>query len=68
MDVNNIIEGLQILEQHRPVSESKYHVRVEHDAMYAGSLEWPVPEEVIYQLQELGWSQDEDADGYRALV
>ena len=68
MTTTNIIEGLQIINKSKPEGESDYHFRAEHDGVWAGSLEWPMPEEDKKRMEELGWTADEEADGWRALV
>jgi len=56
-----IIEGIQLVEKHRPSSESEYHTRAEHDEFIIGSLEWGVP---VDQMEDLGWSANEDYNGF----
>lgn len=68
MKAIDIIEGIRIVEQFRPESESPYHIRAEHDRIYIGSLDWPIPEQQKQILEELGWDEDEDADGYTTLL
>lgn len=65
MNALNLIEGLKIIEEYRPEKESVYHVRSEHDVIYAGSLEWPINSKDKKKLLDMGWEEDEDADGYR---
>lgn len=68
MTAPKIIAGLQIIENARPKDESPYHVRAEHDEIFAGSLEWDMTEADKDKLEELGWSEREDVDGWRAYV
>lgn len=68
MTVNNIIRGLQIIQNAKPPLHSDYHFRAEHDEIFVGSLDWPIPDKDKEELQERGWSPDEDADGWRAMV
>lgn len=68
MTVTNIIEGLQLINKSKPEGKSDYHFRAEHDEIWAGSLEWPMPDEDKNRMEELGWEPDENADGWRAMV
>lgn len=68
MIVANIIEGLQLINKSKPETESDYHFRAEHDEVWAGSLDWPMPEEDKKRMEDLGWRPDEDCDGWRAMV
>lgn len=68
MKVSDIIEGLNLIQKSKPESESDYHFRAEHDEIFVGSLEWDMPDEDKKRMEELGWNQDEDADGWRAMV
>jgi hypothetical protein len=68
MTITNVIAGMQIVDSFRPDDKSPYHVRAEHDNIYIGSLDWPIPETEQMKLEDLGWEKDEDADGYRAMV
>lgn len=68
MEVTNIIEGLQLIQKSKPKNESDFHFRAEHDEIFVGSLEWPMPKKDKDRMEELGWTADEDVDGWRALV
>lgn len=68
MTTTNIIEGLQLINKSKPEGKSDYHFRAEHDEVWAGSLDWPMPYEDKKRMEELGWAADEDADGWRATV
>lgn len=68
MTVKNIIEGLQIIEKYRPEKESQYHLRAEHDEIFAGSLDWPFTSEDKKKLKKLGWTAEVVVDGWRASV
>lgn len=68
MTVKIIIEGLRIIEKSRPSKQSPYHLRAEHDQVFAGSLEWPMSKKNKNKLEELGWTADKDVDGWRASV
>lgn len=68
MKAQEIIEGLKIIHEAKPEKSGDYHVRAEHDNIYAGSLEWELSEENKNRLHELGWEEDPDADGWRAMV
>lgn len=68
MTVSSIIEGLIIINKNKPVGEADYHMRAEHDLIWAGSLEWPMPEEDKARLNELNWRADEEANGWRGWV
>ena len=68
MTVKIIIEGLKIIEKYRPSKASPYHFRAEHDEIFVGSLDWPISEKDKKKLDELGWTADEDVDGWRAMV
>lgn len=68
MTVPNILAGLQIIEAKRPSKESPYHFRAEHDEIWAGSLDWGFTQKEKDKLEELGWSADEDADGWHTSV
>lgn len=68
MTVTNIIEGLRLINKYKPEGQSDYHFRAEHDEVWAGSLEWPMPQEDKKKMEDLGWHTDEDCDGWRAMV
>ena len=68
MTVKNIIDGLLLIELSRPNDKSGYHVRAEHDVIYAGSLEWPMSDNDKKKMADLGWAADEDVDGWRCFV
>jgi hypothetical protein len=68
MKVSSIIEGLQIIQKSKPESESDFHFRAEHDQIFAGSLNWKMSAKDKKRLDDIGWEQDEDADGWRALI
>ena len=68
MKAADIITGLQIIERARPANESGYHVRAEHDEIFAGSLSWNLTDVDRQRLQELGWDADEGVDGWRCSV
>lgn len=68
MEAINIARGILILEAKRPREETPYHVSVEHDEIYAGSLKWPLAEEDTELLIALGWEPDEDLDRWVALT
>lgn len=68
MEANNIIQGLVIIEKARPKNHTPYHVRAEHDKIYAGSLDWILGSADDKKLEDIGWSRDEEADGWRAMV
>jgi hypothetical protein len=68
MTVTNIIKGLQLINKSKPEGESDYHFRAEHDEVWAGSLDWPMPNEDEDQMKELGWERDKDTNGWRAMV
>lgn len=68
MKVADIIKGLQLIQKTKPVNESDYHFRAEHDNIYVGSLEWPMKDNDKKTMESLGWEPDEDADGWRAMV
>jgi hypothetical protein len=68
MKVTDIIEGLQIIQKYKPENESDYHLRAEHDEIYVGSLDWVMSEQDKARMIELGWIQDDDADGWSTHV
>ena len=68
MKVNDIIEGLLLIQKTKPATESDYHFRAEHDKIFVGSLEWPMSDEDKKRMEELGWNADEDIDGWVTLV
>lgn len=68
MTVTKIIEGLRLINKSKPEGKSDYHFRADHDEVWAGCLGWPMPEEDKKRMEELGWQQDEDADGWRATA
>lgn len=68
MTVTNIIEGLQLIQKSKPAKESDYHFRAEHDEIFVGSIEWEMSNADKARMEELGWSADEDVDGWRAIV
>jgi len=68
MKATNIINGLLLIQKSKPENESDFHVRAEHDNIYAGSLEWEMSKEDKKRMEELGWHTDEDVDGWRALL
>lgn len=68
MTVSNIIEGLRLINKSKPENESDYHFRTEHDEVWAGSLDWPMPKEDKQMMKKLGWEADKNTDGWRAMV
>lgn len=68
MKVTDIIEGLQLIQKAKPENESDYHFRAAHDEIFVGSLEWEMPEEDKLRMEELGWEQNEDIDGWTTYV
>lgn len=68
MTATNIIEGLQLINKNKPEGQSDYHVRAEHDKVWAGSLDWPMPEEDKQIMKSLGWQSDKEANGWGALL
>jgi hypothetical protein len=68
MTAENLIKGLQIIEKSRPLEMSGYHIRADHDEIWAGDLCWPMPPGDAGQLEFLGWERDENANGWRATV
>ena len=68
MTVANILKGLEIIQKSKPESHSDYHFRAEHDRIYVGSLEWPMPEEDKNLMAALGWYADEGVDGWVTSV
>lgn len=66
MTASNLIEGLQIIQKY--ASEKDYHIRAAHDTIWAGSLDWEMSENDKQKLEELGWDEDEGADGWEARV
>lgn len=66
MTSGNLIEGLQIIQKSKPDGVSDYHIRAEHDEVWAGSLRWAMSEEDKNKLKDLGWRPDEDAEGWNA--
>ena len=68
MKANDFIEGLTIIQKNKPESESEYYIRAEHDQVFVGSLSWKMPKKDKKRLLELGWTQDEFADGWVASV
>jgi hypothetical protein len=68
MTVTNIIAGLQLIQKSKPVGESDYHFRAEHDEIFVGSLRWPMSEYDKAKMKEMGWIADDDIDGWRANV
>ena len=68
MIAKDLIKGLTIIEKYMPKGESGYHIRAEHDVIYAASLDWPISDKDKKELEELGFYPDEDADGWRAMV
>lgn len=64
----NVIKGLQLIEQYRPENGHVFHIRAEHDTIYAGDLNWPMSPIDADQLLFLGWERDENANGWRANV
>jgi len=66
MKIQNIIEGLQIIQKY---SEEEYCVNADHDIIYAGDAsETKMPTEEQERLKELGWRCDEQAVGWYAFV
>lgn len=68
MKVNDIIEGLQIIQKSKPDGASDYHFRAEHDVIYVGDLNWVMTEEDKKRMEELGWTADENAGGWSTFV
>jgi hypothetical protein len=68
MTATEIIEGLKIIQRNKHASENDYHIRFEHDEMWAGSLKWPISIIDEMKLKSLGWIRDTEADGWRASV
>ncbi len=68
MTATNIIEGLQLINKSKPEGKHDYHIRADHDVIWAGSLEWKMSKEDKKRMKELGWDCDSDADGWRAYV
>jgi hypothetical protein len=68
MKVTDIIEGLQIIQKYKPENESDYHLRAEYDEICVGSLDWLMSEQDKARMIELGWVQDDDADGWSTYV
>ena len=66
MTATAIVNGIQILEQHRPEKETPYHVSAEHDMIYAGG--WELTEEVKKQLEGEGWEWDDEIERWTAMV
>lgn len=66
MTASNLIEGLELIQKSKPENVSDYHIRAEHDQIWAGSLDWPMPEEDKKRMKELGWHPEEDVDGWMA--
>jgi hypothetical protein len=68
MTTTNIIKGLQIIENARPANSTPHHLRAEHDEIFVGSLVYPISDEDKKTLEDLGWIEREDVDGWRAGV
>jgi hypothetical protein len=67
MDISSFISGLKIIQAAKPITESDYHGRAEHDMFYAGDLEWKMSAKDIKKLEDLGWVADGDANGWHAM-
>lgn len=68
MTSERIIIGLQIIHAYRPLWNSEYHIRCFNNNLYAGELDWEIPDEVKEQLRILGWQEDDDEEMWRADV
>lgn len=68
MTTENIIKGLQIIEKARPSNCTPYSFRAEHDEIFVGSLVYPISNEDKKTLDDLGWIENEDVDGWRAGI
>ena len=64
MRLNELIEGLQILEPFYDDPKG-FHVGAEHDQFYAYATDKPLPEALVKRMVELDWFQPdvEIADG-----
>lgn len=57
-----------MVELSRPGKESPYHLRAEHDEIFIGSLDWVMSDQDKAKMDALGFTADEDAEGWRASV
>lgn len=63
-EIEKITKGLRVIELSRPKTESPFHVRAEHDQLFAGSLNWNMREVDKQRLNAWGWQEVEDVDGW----
>ena len=59
----DIIQGLLILNQYYD-ENNKYTISAEHDVLYAGATDTPLPEGTILKMIELDWHQEHDDRDY----
>ena len=65
MKLSQFIDGLQIIQKHE---KDGYCLRAEHDQFWVSSADLKMPTKDSKHLVELGWFQDEEADGWSAYV
>ena len=65
MVLSKFIEGLQIIQKHE---KDGFCLRAEHDQFWASSTKLEMPPDDKVKLIELGWLQDDDADGWLANI
>lgn len=58
-----LLEGLRIIEKHRPPTESENHIIFSKDWIFVGDIAWPMEDEYKIRLADLGWLADTDAMG-----
>jgi hypothetical protein len=63
MQLNNLIEGLNILSNYDGDPEGGYHLGAEHDQIYIYATDAPLKEHSIKRMCELGFFQPEVSYG-----
>jgi hypothetical protein len=62
MKLNKFLEGLAVLRPHWKDPDG-HHLGADHDVIYAYATDTPLSETELARLAELGWFQQDVADG-----
>ncbi len=65
MTIENLIAGLELM---RANGAKGHCISAEHDVLYVGHGETPVPLEVREQLLGLGWHWDREVDSWAVFT